>query len=45
MAPMSATSDVHLAGTDAEWDDTSGRTPYVAGFTPEQDSDELKQNQ
>eukprot|EP00959_Pyramimonas_sp_CCMP1952_P421358 8826954-Pyramimonas_sp.AAC.1 len=33
------------AGAEGKWDDTTGRTPYVAGFTPEQDSDELIENQ
>eukprot|EP00242_Pyramimonas_sp_CCMP2087_P014001 CAMPEP_0198211772 /NCGR_PEP_ID=MMETSP1445-20131203/25329_1 /TAXON_ID=36898 /ORGANISM="Pyramimonas sp., Strain CCMP2087" /LENGTH=291 /DNA_ID=CAMNT_0043886105 /DNA_START=75 /DNA_END=950 /DNA_ORIENTATION=+ len=32
-------------GAEDNWDDTSGRTPFVAGYTPVQDSDELKANQ
>jgi len=30
-------------GEAGEWEDTSGRTPYVPGFTVEQDAEELKQ--
>lgn len=28
-------------GSEAKWEDNSGRVPYVAGFTTEQDAEEL----